>query len=316
MVWLAMFVLAVAVFAWFVFFIANGEAKSGAAVVGTGATVVGLLCLALSCFTMISSGHVGVPVLFGDVQAYTFDQGLHPCNPFLSVEEMSVRTESYTMSSVSNEGQVEGNDTIVALSSNGLRMTMDATVPYRLSPSAAPWVYENLGPNFVDEKLRPAARTGIRRATAKFTDQECYSTKRDELAAAMQKDIQNEMDKLRDQYENAPESIVIISSVMLRNVELPDKVKDAIERKLEADQKQQEMDFLIQKEEKEATRKEIEATGIKKFQDIVSEGITPDLLKWKGIEATLQLSESNNAKVVIIGNSEDGMPIILGGQKE
>lgn len=76
------------------------------------------------------------------------------------------------------------------------------------------------------------------------------------------------------------------------------------------------MDFLIQKEEKEAKRKEIEATGIKKFQDIVAEGITPDLLKWKGIEATLKLSESPNAKVIVIGAGDNGMPIILNsGQK-
>ena len=317
MVWLAIFLLTVALVSWVVFAVTRGEVRGGSFLVGGACTILGLALFVLSCFVIVGSGHVGVPILFGDVQDNYFEEGLSPCSPFLDVEQMSVRTQAYTMSSVSNEGQVQGNDTIVALSSNGLRMTMDATVPYRLNPSAAGWVYQNLGPNYVDEILRPAARTGIRAATSKYNDQECYATKRSQLAETMQVDIQSEINKLVSQYgEDAPENAILISSVMLRNVELPDKVKNAIEAKLQADQEQQQMDFLIQKEEKEAKRKEIEATGIKKFQDIVSEGITPDLLKWKGIEATLKLSESQNSKVIVIGGGENGMPVILNGDQK
>lgn len=314
MVWLGILILVVAAVAWITSIFTKGETHQETIITASVATLLGLTLFVLGCFTTISSGHVGVATLFGKVQDDTYDEGFHLCNPFLAITEMSVRTQAYTMSATQGEGQVIGDDSIVALSSNGLQMTMDTTVPYRLNPSAAPWVYRNLGPNYVDDIFRPAARTGTRRATAQYTDQECYAEKRSELADKMREEIQKKINELSERYgENVPKDIILVSSVMLRNVKLPDKVKNAIEAKLEADQQQQQMEFEILKEEKEATRKEIEAAGIKKFQDIVSEGITPDLLKWKGIEATLKLSESNNAKVIVIGSSSDGMPIILGG---
>lgn len=75
------------------------------------------------------------------------------------------------------------------------------------------------------------------------------------------------------------------------------------------------MAFILKKEEQEADRKRIEAKGIADFQEIVSKGISEQLLKWKGIEATEKLANSQNSKVVIIGSGKDGLPIILGSDK-
>lgn len=101
----------------------------------------------------------------------------------------------------------------------------------------------------------------------------------------------------------------------MRDVKLPDALKQSIEAKQQAEQESLAMSFRLQKERQEAERKTIEAQGIKNFQTIVSQGINEQLLKWKGIEATERLAQSNNAKVVIIGAGKNGLPLILGSGK-
>ena len=107
----------------------------------------------------------------------------------------------------------------------------------------------------------------------------------------------------------------MVSSVLLRDINPPEQIKKAIEEKLAAEQAAQKMVFVLQKEEQEAKRKSIEAQGIADFQKIVTSGISQPLLEWKGIEATEKLAASPNAKIIIIGNSKNGLPIILGGSK-
>jgi len=106
-----------------------------------------------------------------------------------------------------------------------------------------------------------------------------------------------------------------IQDVLVRDVEIPAKISEAINFKLTADQEAQKMEFTIEKERLEAERKRIEAKGISDFQKIVSAGITSSLLKWKGIEATLKIAESNNTKVIIVGNDAGSLPVILGSDK-
>jgi len=95
---------------------------------------------------------------------------------------------------------------------------------------------------------------------------------------------------------------------------LPVQLTEAIEQKQRADQESQRMEFILTKERQEADRKRIEAQGIADFQRIVAQGISEQLLRWKGIEATEKLASSQNAKVVVIGSGKDGLPLILGGQ--
>lgn len=283
--------------------------------IGGIVAVVSIVLIFFASLATVGAGHVGLQVLWGKVQiGGTLSPGLHLVNPFVEVVEMSVRTETYTMAAISDEGDKIGDDSIVALSKNGLRMPMDVTIPYRLLPSSAEWVYENVGPDYVNKILRPASRTAVRVAARNFTDQESYASKREELADKMRDELENAINRtLFKDFDNPPETAWVLPTVLLRNVELPERVKNAIEAKLQADQEAQEMEFKIIKERREAERKEIEAGGIKKFQDIVSEGINENLLRWKAIDATLKLSTSKNSKVVIIGSGKDGLPIILGG---
>ena len=108
---------------------------------------------------------------------------------------------------------------------------------------------------------------------------------------------------------------IIVEDVPLRNIILPEKLTSAIERKLEMEQESERMNFVLLKAKQEAKRKAIEAKGIADFQQIVKAGLDDKYLRWKGIEATVDLSQSNNTKVVVIGNGKNGLPLILGGDK-
>ena len=220
------------------------------------------------------------------------------------------------MSHKDHEGQNKGDDSVAIRAANGLGMSVDVSLPYRLNPSAASWVYKNLGNDYVEKLLRPALSTAVRRAGGHYLAEEIYSTKRDEFAERIRTLLSEEMVKtLHDNYKgaNPPDEVLIVSQVMVGHVEIPQSVKTSIESKLRADQEQQAMDFQILREKKEAERKRVEAEGIKGFQDIVSKGIEDKLLKWKAIDATLKLAESHNAKVIIIGG-KDGLPILLNGE--
>ncbi len=268
--------------------------------------------LIFSCLTVVSAGHVGVQVLFGGVRPIALTEGLNVINPLLDIVEMSVRTETYTMSAVVNEGKTQGDDSIQALSSDGLLMPLDITIAYRLVGSDAPRVYRNIGADYVDKVIRPSSRTAVREAIAGFTAQEAYSTKRNELQQTMHDLLAGRVKQLLEQREDFKGATgFIVDQVMIRNIQLPTKVKTAIEAKLEAAQQAEQMQFVLQKERQEAERKRIEARGIADFQQIVTQGISQPLLEWKGIEATLEIAKSPNAKVIVIGAGKGGLPVIL-----
>lgn len=277
---------------------------------------VGILCSTLAGITTVSAGSVGIVSLFGRVDDETLSPGLHLVNPLSKVHEMSIRTENYWMSHDEQEGTGQRDDSVKVRSSDGLQMPIDFSVPYRLAPEAAPWVFKNLGPDYIEKLLRPALSTGARRAGSKYVAEELYSSKRDEFSANVQELLEAELNELlRDGYagKNPPANVLIISQVLVGHVGIPDMVKSAIESKLKADQEQQAMEFTIMKATKEAERKRIEAGGIQAFQEIVSKGIDDRLLRWKAIDATLQLAESPNAKVIFIGNGEGSLPVLLSG---
>jgi regulator of protease activity HflC (stomatin/prohibitin superfamily) len=288
------------------------------------AGLLSLVCLVRAVFVAVPAGHVGVPVVFGKVRNYHLSEGLHIVNPFAQVHMLSARTETYTMSAATvhtdygsgyggsigkRETRVE--DAINAVTSDGLSMVLDVTIAYRLVPEDGPWVYRHLGDEYVDKIVRPAARTAVREATSKFTSQEAYSTRREELAVSMQDLLVARIKNLLGEYQSFTGTGFVIQQVMVRSVELPASVKAAIEEKLSAEQAALKMQFVLQKQTQEAERMRIEAQGIADFQKIVSQGLSEPLLRWKGIEATMKLSESNNAKVVIIGSGPDGLPLIL-----
>jgi regulator of protease activity HflC (stomatin/prohibitin superfamily) len=278
--------------------------------------VVAVLLVVVSSFVIIPAGHIGVQVLFGKVKPTALTEGIQLINPLVQVQEMSVRTETYTMSATSNEGQVRGDDSIQALSSDGLLMPLDITIAFRLVGSDAPRVYREIGPDYVEKIIRPASRTAVREAIAGFTAQEAYSTKREALPQKMHDLLTERMKSLLEQREDFKGATGFsVDQIMLRKIQLPDKVKNAIEAKLEAAQQAEQMQFVLDKERQEAERKRIEAKGVSDFQTIVSQSINANLLQWKGIEATENLSRSQNAKIVLIGSGKNGLPVILNSDK-
>jgi len=143
-----------------------------------------------------------------------------------------------------------------------------------------------------------------RGVTAQYEARALYTSEREKLAEA----IATELRRLVE-----PRGITV-EATPLRKLTLPARLAAAIEEKLGAEQESQRMQFVLAKERQEADRRRIEAQGIADFQRIVTTGINDQLLRWKGIEATLKIAESQNAKVVIVGSGKDGLPLILGGQ--
>ncbi|MEQ9064312.1 MAG: prohibitin family protein [Vicingaceae bacterium] len=198
--------------------------------------------------------------------------------------------------------QKETSETLTVLSSNLLDIRLDVTVFYQPIYSKLGELEIQRGKNYINDVIIPVMRSVAREVLAQYLPEEINTTKR----AAIEQEIFSEIErKLADNY-------VQLNDILIRNITLPDKLRASIEKKLQQEQESLEYEFKLTKEKKEAQRKKIEAEGIQNFQRIVTQSITKDLLKWKGIEATEKLAASPNAKIVIVGNSDDGMPIILG----
>jgi len=252
------------------------------------AVVFGILALT-QCFTQVPAGHVGVIDFFGVVSARTLPSGINLVNPLARVVKFSIQTK-------------EHKETMEVLSREGLTIGLEISALYRLDPDSAARVYKTVaGGDYETIILIPQFRSISRAVTASFQASALYSTERDQLGRAIQEELARTV---------APRG-VIIETTPLRNVALPVQLTEAIEQKQKADQESQRMEFILTKEKQEADRKRIEAKGIADFQTIVAAGISEQLLRWKGIEATEKLATSPNAKVIVIGAGKDGLPIIL-----
>jgi regulator of protease activity HflC (stomatin/prohibitin superfamily) len=205
--------------------------------------------------------------------------------------------------------------TFNALTSDGLNVTIEMSIRYHLVREDIALLHKYVGPDYVRTLLLPEVNSWSRREFAKYTPEELYSLKRAEIEDQITIDIQNAM---RFAYRPTVdrESFVNVENVLIKNIRLPVKVEQAIQDKLVQFHIMRGYDFRVEREEKERQRKRVEALGIRDFQSIVSEGISEQYLKWKGISATLQLATSNNAKVVVIGAGEGGLPIILGNMDQ
>ena len=181
-------------------------------------------------------------------------------------------------------------------------MSLDTSLIYHLNPDRAAEVFQKIGPRYEDVVVEPSLRSAIREATASHTANALYSSERDVVAKQI-------YDQLSTQLTARG---MVVENILLRDIQLPMTLKQSIESKQQAEQEALAMNFRLQKETQEAARKRIEAQGIRDFQQIVAQGITPSLLEWKGIEATEKLADSHNAKIVVVGNPKNGLPLILG----
>ena len=254
--------------------------------------IVAILIALLQCFTVIPAGHTGVIDFLGYVSDNTLKPGVNLVNPMANVEKMSIKTQ-------------ELKETMNVPSEEGLGVELEISLLFKLNPDKANEIYKTVGPNYVEIILVPQFRSVVRGVTARYEAKALYTASREKLAG----EIVDELEKLV-----GPRGITV-EQAPLRQITLPTRLTQSIEEKLQAEQESQRMAFVLQRETQEADRKRIEAKGIADFQEIVSKGISEQLLKWKGIEATEKLANSQNTKVVIIGSGKDGLPLILGSDK-
>ena len=266
------------------------------------ASVMIIIGILTACVVEIEAGQIGVKTLFGKVQNDILTSGLHFINPLVDVNRLDVRTQNYTMSAVKDEGDKEGDDAIRVLTSDGLEVIIDLTVLYRVQANEAPRLLRETGLDFKDKIVRPVTRTKIRDNAVYYTAIDLYSIKRDEFQTRIYKTIEDNFKKRGLELEQ----------LLVRNITLPNKVKAAIEEKINAEQEAQKMLFVLQKERQEAERKRVEAQGIADYQRIISESLTDKQLQYERIQAQLEMAKSPNSKIIVMGGGNP--PMILDAQ--
>lgn len=239
----------------------------------TGVAVVFGLWLFFASIVVIDAGETGVYSLFGKVRDTELKSGFHLVIPLAHVEVMSIRTEEYTMSIVSSDGNRVGDDSITALTKEGLSVGLDLTALYHLDEAKASDVYKNVGITYDEKIIRPVIRTAIRDVVAGYDAKEMYSSKREEAALKIKDQVQKELDSRG----------IVLEDMLLRDVRLPENLAKSIQEKLQAEQSTQKYDFLLQTEKKEKERKIIEAEGQRDAQKIINESLTTNYLYYQYI---------------------------------
>jgi regulator of protease activity HflC (stomatin/prohibitin superfamily) len=257
--------------------------------IGLGVAAFVIVILLFASVTRVGTGHVGVLTLFGKVTNETLGEGIHLINPLKTNNELSIQTQTL-------------KESASVPSSEGLMMALDTSLIYHLSPDRAADVFQRIGADYETVVVEPTLRSAIREATASHSANALYTGEREMVGKQIFEQVNEQLAKRG----------ITVENVLLRDIQLPATLKASIEAKQQAEQEALAMSFRLQKETQEAQRKRIEAAGVRDFQQIVAQGITPSLLEWKGIEATETLAKSPNTKVVVVGNPKNGLPLILG----
>lgn len=254
--------------------------------------IIGIIFISNSTVN-ISSGEAGV--LFkrfsGGVvtDEPPLSEGFHIVAPWNDVFVYEVRQQTI-------------NEKMTVLSSNGLDIKLDATIWFEPDYDRLGLLHKERGEDYIRRLIQPAVRSATRTVVGRYKPEELYAQKRESI----QKEMYEETEQLlRDQY-------VLVNRILVRDVSLPPTIKTAIERKLKQEQESLEYQYRIEKAEKEKQRQRIEAEGKAAANEILSASLTDKILREKGIQATLELSNSTNSKVIVIGSGKEGMPIILG----
>ena len=254
--------------------------------VGIGGSFLSLT--GLTGFNTIPAGHVGYKNLFGNVYDKQYQSGFVIINPFAKIVKLDLRKK------------IAHGESLVS-SIEGLEIKVDIDVVHRLDVETAKDTYINVGLDYDKILLIPQINSCVRNAISGYYAKDLYN---DKTRVEIKEKILRDLTKMVI-------SGIIIEDVLINKIVLPLNLTKAIENKLQAEQEMQKMDFTLEKEKKESERKQIEAEGIKAFQNTVSQGISKELLEWKGISATETLCQSPNTKIVIIGNTKNGLPMIF-----
>ncbi|MEM1116215.1 MAG: prohibitin family protein [Bacteroidota bacterium] len=252
-----------------------------------------LLSLAGCMTSVIDAGQRGVlfSTFSGTKMDAVYNEGLQIVWPWQQMIEYEVRVQN-------------SNEQLSVLSSNGATIAMDVSVRYSPDPQRLPLLHATYGQGYYERLVQPVVRSVAREVVGQFEPEELYSTRREELQDQIEERVSRQ---IGDQY-------ITLSDILIRDVELPAQVRQAIESKLQEEQRAQQVQFSIEREQLEAERKRIEAEGQATFQRLITESLSDRYLEFEGIQATRELAESDNAKVVIVGGGDSGLPIILGDQ--
>lgn len=249
--------------------------------------VVAAISSVFKTLIIIPVGSVGVVELFGQVAEAPLNSGIHLVNPFADVEEFSTRLRDV-------------KETVEATSAEGLGFTLDVSLQYKLDPSKAVEFYKSLGTDET-EIVTSRFRSSVREITASYPAEAIYSTKRQEVANRLSQRLSEQLFPLG----------FVVEEALLREVKLPEKLQNAVEQKLAAEQESQQMKFTLTKAQQEAERKRIEARGISDSQKIISQGLNSQIIQLRAIEATEKLAGSDNTKVVVVGGAQGGVPVSI-----
>lgn len=247
-----------------------------------------------STFLTIEAGEAGV--LFkrfggGLVKEQVYGQGFHVVAPWNSMYIYNVKEQT-------------AEEAMQVLDRNGLSLNVDVTVRFNPYQNRIGWVHERFGKAYVNTLVIPEVRSAVRQVMGRYSAEEIYSTKRAEVEASIIKEAEVTL--------SSDVNNIQMNALLIRSVDLPDNIKQAIENKLQQEQEALAYQFRLDKEASEAERKRIMAEGEARANKIINSSLTPALLKMRGIEATKELANSPNSKVVVIGNGSDGLPLILG----
>jgi regulator of protease activity HflC (stomatin/prohibitin superfamily) len=261
--------------------------KAIAMLIGTLAAFILFYQFLARFFVTISTGTVGVVEVFGKVDDKSLNPGIHFVNPFSKTIVFSSRLKDI-------------KETVDTTSKEGLGFELDVSLQYRINPEKLKDIYQTIGTN-EQEIIISRFRSIVRQTTASYEAGAIYGDKREEIARRLHQEVSNSLSPLG----------FVVEETLLRNVKLPENIQAAIQKKIEAQQQSQQLDFELEKTRKEANRKREEAKGIADSQKIISQGLSEQVLRLKSIEATQKLAESQNSKVIIIGGGEDKLPLIL-----
>ena len=274
--------------------------------VGTNSLQIGCGCIALSIigthsFDTIPPNHIGYSNMFGDVGEKKLDPGFHLKNPFAKFIKVPLLTSNLSVE-------------IDVATKEGLNLSVQTNAIYKIDELYSREIYLKFREDYESIFIKPLIESGLRNIVSSYEAKDLYSEKtRIEIKKKMDLEITNVLGT----------NGFIVSDILINKIKLPNQLQGSIENKLKSEQENEQMAFIIEREKKqlvfniekekmEAERKTIEANGIKSFQDIVSKGISKELIAWKAIEATEKIAKSTNSKIIIIGNKDSGgLPIMV-----
>ncbi|TKG94407.1 prohibitin family protein [Puteibacter caeruleilacunae] len=259
-----------------------------------GAVVVFVILLfGNSMFVTLQPGERGVlfrPFTSGLDKENIYSPGFHIIAPWNDMHVYDVKEQ-------------QSEEKMDVLDKNGLSLNVDITVRFNPQYNRIGYLHEIFGKNYISRLIIPEVRSSVRQVAGRYTMEEIYSTKRAEVEGAIISETQ----------EILKANNIDMQALLIRSINLPEKIKQAIELKLEEEQKFLTYQYTLEKAKKEAEKRRIEAEGLARYNQIINASLTDRILKQRGIEATMELSKSPNAKVVVVGSGKDGLPLILGG---